>query len=887
MRIRKLFQSIGQVLTQKKYMGWLAFIIYAAIFLISYAMLGPAESLLAVLPVMLIGWGSGLWAGVISGLLSLPLNILLFNLAGAHGLDILFRNVSLPETILFIIVGAAFGRMHDLAEKLRQQVILNQNTLEDLRKSQANYQSIFDKSPIGMYRTTPEGQILDANPALVKYLGYSELKDLLLVNVRKIFAVSDDRKQWEEDIEEQGIVTSYEEQLLKADGSLMWVEDNGRTIRDDKGNILYYEGSLTDISKRKNAEKKLRESEADYRNLLNNIPHKIFLKDRDGTYIAVNPAYARDFNLSAEDIVGKADYEINPPDLAEKYHSDDERIIKSGIQEEFDEDYFHMGQRSTVHTIKIPVRDESGEITNILGIFWDITDRKRMEETLRESEQNYEGLFEHSPVSLWVEDFSKVKIYIDKLREQGTVDIFEYFESHQDALEECLAMINVIDINQATLGMYHAQSKEEILANISRIFADDINHTLISKELSTIIEGRKEFEGEGQNRTITGEIVDIYIRWSVAPGFEDSLSKVFTSIVDITSRNHAENLVLQQKAQAEALTQLSSALSAATLEKEKIFHIIVERTANLVGDTCVLALLTEDRESLEIADYYNCDTGKIPLMGSLLLKNYKIVGKGILSRAMETQNPVFIAEFLEKDFTEVKDPGFRAFFEQYIGCSLLVFPLIAQGQVSGVLVAARDHPGKSYTLEDQAFLQNVANQAALTLVNLRLHNLVKQQSRSDPLTGLFNSRYFFDLSEIEFSRSKRNKSPISMLMFDLDHFKEINDTYGHIAGDQVLRTLAGRCMSTIRGADLVGRIGGDEFSILLPETDSVGAYTMAERIRKCITESPVINNGVEIWLTVSLGVATKTKSTAELLELYKMADVAMYKAKISGRNRVA
>jgi diguanylate cyclase (GGDEF)-like protein len=373
----------------------------------------------------------------------------------------------------------------------------------------------------------------------------------------------------------------------------------------------------------------------------------------------------------------------------------------------------------------------------------------------------------------------------------------------------------------------------------------------------------------------------------VAPGVEDSLSRVFISIVDITARKQAESLVRQHTAQAEAHTEISSALSAANLENEKIFHIIVERAANLIGDACVLTLLSEDMELMEVADFYNSDLAKIPLMGQLLPRNSKPFGGGVLCRAVRTRRTIFIPEHSAEEMPEIIDAGFEAYFEHYGVCSLLVFPLIAQGQVIGTLLVSRDHPGKSYTLEDQSFLQNLANQAALTLVNMRLHDLVEQQARSDPLTGLYNRRYFFDLSELEFSRSNRNKNPISMLMFDLDHFKKINDTYGHFLGDQVLRTVADRCRSSMRGADLIGRVGGDEFIILSTETDLVGACNLAERIRNCIAEAPVRINSLEIWLTASIGAATKTEKTPDVLALFKMADEAMYLAKKSGRNRVA
>jgi PAS domain S-box-containing protein len=146
---------------------------------------------------------------------------------------------------------------------------------------------------------------------------------------------------------------------------------------------------------RKKAEDALRQSEIKFRTLVTTLPQKIFIKGGDYHYLSVNENYARDLGLKTEEVAGKTDYDFYPKELADKYRADDRRIMRKGQTEEFDEKYLQDGREVWIHTFKTPVRDESGKITGVLGIFSDATARKQAEEALRESEERYRSLFEH------------------------------------------------------------------------------------------------------------------------------------------------------------------------------------------------------------------------------------------------------------------------------------------------------------------------------------------------------------------------------------------------------------------------------------------------------------------------------------------------------------
>jgi PAS domain S-box-containing protein len=170
---------------------------------------------------------------------------------------------------------------------------------------------------------------------------------------------------------------------IHKDGTIVWTEQRDVPIYDEAGNLVAIEGIVRDITERKWAEEALRESENKYRTLVENIPQKIFTKDRDSVYASCNENFARDLGIRPNQIAGKTDYDFFPRELADKYRADDKRIMEAEQTEEIEEKYLQAGQEVWVQTVKTPVRQEDGRVVGILGVFWDITERKRAEEALR------------------------------------------------------------------------------------------------------------------------------------------------------------------------------------------------------------------------------------------------------------------------------------------------------------------------------------------------------------------------------------------------------------------------------------------------------------------------------------------------------------------------
>lgn len=218
---------------------------------------------------------------------------------------------------------------------------------------------------------------------------------------------------------------------------------------------------------------------------------------------------------------------------------------------------------------------------------------------------------------------------------------------------------------------------------------------------------------------------------------------------------------------------------------------------------------------------------------------------------------------------------------------MICVPVKAKGAVVG-LFAVFPMPGKVFTPEDEDTLRLVANHAYIVIDNAWLYEEIRKLSMRDGLTRVYNRRYLDERLEEEFKKSMRYNKHLCVVMMDLDHFKKVNDRYGHQTGDMVLRRVTECCREAIRATDIIGRYGGEEFLIVLPDTDARGGMMVAERIRKMVEEAVILaENGERLRVTVSLGVCDIPRPGINTVEkLIEAVDQALYEAKRRGRNRV-
>ena len=217
--------------------------------------------------------------------------------------------------------------------------------------------------------------------------------------------------------------------------------------------------------------------------------------------------------------------------------------------------------------------------------------------------------------------------------------------------------------------------------------------------------------------------------------------------------------------------------------------------------------------------------------------------------------------------------------------SVLLIPLKVKGRTLGLLLLGSDQ-ADYFKHEHMHMLSTICLQAAANIENSLLHRRVEDEALSDGLTHLHNHRYFQERLQAEVSRARRNNGAISLLMADIDHFKKINDTFGHRIGDSVLLQIAAILKDTVRSADDVARYGGEEFAIILPDSDRKGALRMSERARQAVERVTFVAEEHRIQITISIGSATFPNDAGEPWVLIEHADRALYAAKEQGRNRV-
>ncbi|MFA4992554.1 MAG: diguanylate cyclase [Candidatus Omnitrophota bacterium] len=217
---------------------------------------------------------------------------------------------------------------------------------------------------------------------------------------------------------------------------------------------------------------------------------------------------------------------------------------------------------------------------------------------------------------------------------------------------------------------------------------------------------------------------------------------------------------------------------------------------------------------------------------------------------------------------------------------LLLIPLKAKDRVNGIIVADNFITNDPITKDDIRMLTMLANQAGLAIENSQLFELTAERAHSDYLTNLWNHGYFQFLLQIELEKAKVTKTKLSLITIDIDNFKIYNDTLGHQAGDKILRDLAQLLRNQSRKMDHVCRYGGEEFTIILPQTEQKEAYMIAERLRVDIQKYPFLNEEIfpNKMLTVSLGIATFPENGLNSAELITVSDKSLYKAKNHGKN---
>jgi two-component system, cell cycle response regulator len=373
---------------------------------------------------------------------------------------------------------------------------------------------------------------------------------------------------------------------------------------------------------------------------------------------------------------------------------------------------------------------------------------------------------------------------------------------------------------------------------------------------------------EAAQAAATGDLMH-----TIEPRGDEELRSLAQSFNDMTAELRAYITEVERSRDLVRgnVERLGEALSA-THDLDTLLPVVLESAMSSVGAGAGVVYVSTADGPMTVHSQHGLR------VRDLQLPDVVVVGEGVLGR-------VALGQVLWGEVGST--PDLVPAEDEMLSGQLLAVPLERGGHVSGLIALFDPVLAGRFVQRDEDELRTLARQAAIAVENVQLHAEAKRASITDALTGQWNVRYLSMTLNQEVERASRFNRPLAVLMLDLDHFKRVNDTYGHARGDDVLRELARRVRSQIREVDTFARYGGEEFVLVLPETDLEGARRLAERIVKAVRRTPFgADTDQPVPVTVSVGAAVFPRHGSTATYLLRAADQALYDAKRSGRDRV-
>ena len=592
-----------------------------------------------------------------------------------------------------------------------------------------------------------------------------------------------------------------------------------------------------EIAERKRAEESLRRLKEFNEDIVQNMAEGIVVQDVAGIYTFINPAAATLLGYTPEELVGQHWSIIIPPDQQPIVRAADERRTCGEI-DQYELELLHRdGTRVPVLVGGSP-RFEDGRFAGTLAVFTDITERKRAEESLRRLKEFNEGIVQNVAEGIAVEDAAGYFTFVNPAK----AAMLGY--TPEELVGQHWTVIVPPDQQPIVQAADERRARGE---------TDQYELELVRKDgarLPVLVSGSPRFEGS----RFAGSLV------------------VFT---DITKRKRAEE-DLRRRGRALALLNRVGQELSATLDLQQVFERLLPAVTEIISAEGAAVWLW-DREQ---AGWLVCQAVFHPGVKRSCTDLRLYPGQGVTG---------WVAQHGESTVVTPADPRFLPVIEEHTGfcmTSMIAVPLRVRGATIGVLEVVNKLRG-DFDKDDLALIETLTASAAIAIDNARLFEEVQRLAVTDELTGVYNRRYFEQQLRSEFQRARRYARPLALLMLDLDYFKPVNDCYGHMAGDAVLAAFAALVRANVRETDVVTRYGGDEFAVILPETDLAGALSVAEKVLRMVAAHPITYEECVHRITVSGGaVALPDLNPADRKELVRLADQALYRAKQQGRNRV-
>ncbi len=658
-------------------------------------------------------------------------------------------------------------RYEDVYINLRTTPILNENhelqggigLIEDITevtKSENKLHSLEDRFTKA-FLTSPDslninrlrdGLYLDINQGFTDLTGYTRDDVMGKTSLElDIWVNPEDRTRLVNELQNHGEVKNLEAEFRLKDGSVKTGLMSAALIEVNGEKSII---SITrDISDRKIAENLIRENEIRYRTIFQSVPVSIweqdFLKVYDMLedlraagitdlirYLSSHPDFVRialktirvkDVNevtirmfeaQCKEDLLGPIDHLFD----REAYQNFEQELLAIwDHRRSYEGETVNRtldGKRMDV-SISITIPETREEFSSVLVSLTDITQRKKAEAALRESESRYKSIFNSVPVSIWEEDFSRVNNFLNDLRENGVKDLDLYLRQHPQVVREAASMIVVNEVNDATVTMFSAESKTDLMQSLEKVFTEEA-YDNFRREMIAIWNKQPSFYGETTNLTLDGREITISISTTI-PQESEEYSRVFVSIEDITERKKAEDQIRRQVKHLASLRAVDMAISASIDLPITLRVLINQAVQQLSIDAASILLFNPDTQMLVYAAGSGFSTRSIEDTGLKLGESY--AGKAALERRMIAANDLRTQHSQLKTINLDKEG-----FTDYIGV-----PLIAKGKVKGVLELFNRTPLPD-TVEWMSLLDSMAGQAAIAIDNATLFDEVQQANNN-------------------------------------------------------------------------------------------------------------------------------------------------------------
>jgi diguanylate cyclase (GGDEF)-like protein/PAS domain S-box-containing protein len=620
------------------------------------------------------------------------------------------------------------------------------------------------------------------------------------------------------------------------------------------------------LSLRAQAENKLALERNVLRTVTDNIRDSIFAKDTKGRYMVANKAFVTLHGMkSPDDLLGKTVFDLFPKERAVALHADDLEVMKSrgAVKESERTAVDAEGNAKLLQTTKVALIDKAEQVVGIVGVHRDVTRHKEAEQKLRQNEANLAA-------AQRIAHFGSIELDLPNLNEpeknpvRWSDEVFRIYGYEPGGVEVSrqtfFRIIHPDDRDRVRMALDQAIQEGKPFAINFRISRPDGTERNIQERGDIVLDPKTH-----KPLKLVGSIQDVTDRVQAETRLQRANQELAERVQELQQRTKEITLLSEMGSQLQLCKNAEEAYKEIGTAAEQLFP-------KWSGALCVISASRTVVET--VAEWGKAAPGERVFAPDECWALRR--GRPQSFQIGERTTPC-----RHTDLTQV--------------AKSLCIPLMAQGEALGILnLQMMRFPGQQEfaipPLEEaeRRLAAVLAEQVGLALGNLNLRESLRNQSICDPLTGLFNRRYMEESLEREFSRAVRNKSCVAIIMMDIDHFKRFNDSFGHQAGDALLRTLGDFLKRNTRGQDIACRFGGEEFAFVLSDSTLPGALQRAEILRQQVKQLSVEYAGQLLGaISISMGVALFPDHGTTIGDVLRAADQALYSAKREGRDRVS